>query len=257
MNGPIAMLGPAAVQSFGLALLFAAIFALGVHVRLPGILARHQRKLLSFSAGISVAYVFVHLLPEVETARAVLVQSTADWSVPLPAYLVSLTTLAGFMLFYGVDRLVASSRPTGGGGGDELKHDRLDYRLHIGIFAIYIGMVTYLRINTLEEGETPTLLFAVAMGTHFLTVDHTLRREYGASYAGTGHFILAGAAIAGWALGVVTQLSKPLTIFPLALLSGAIIAISLIEELPEENEGRFWSFLAGGVLYAAILVPLA
>jgi hypothetical protein len=45
-------------------------------------------------------------------------------------------------------------------------------------------------------------------------------------------------------------------ILPLALLSGAIIAISLIEELPRENEGRFWAFLVGGAFYAAILVPL-
>jgi hypothetical protein len=246
-----------AVQPLGLALLFAGIFAFGDRIRLPGPLARHQRKLLSFSAGISVAYVFVHLLPEVETARAVLVRATADWSLPLPAYLVSLFALAGFMLFYGVDRLVAWARPAGDQAADHGEGGGLDYRLHVGIFAIYAGMVTYLRINALEEGETPVLLFALAMGTHFLTVDHALSREYGASYQRVGRFVLAGAAIAGWAFGVVAELPTPLMILPMALLSGAIIAISLIEELPRENEGRFWAFLAGGAFYAAILVPLA
>ena len=118
-------------------------------------------------------------------------------------------------------------------------------------------MVAYLRINALEEGETPILLFAVAMGTHFLTVSHTLSRDYGASYKRVGRFVLAGAVIAGWALGAGAGLPKALMVLPLAMLSGAIIAISLIEELPRENEGRFWSFLAGGVFYAAILVPLA
>jgi zinc transporter ZupT len=212
---------------------------------------------LSFSAGISVAYVFVHLLPEVETARAVLVRTTADWSMPLPAYLVSLAALAGFMLFYGVDRLAVWSRRTGDEAPEGETNTRLSGRLHVGIFAIYVGMVAYLRINALEEGETPMWLFAVAMGTHFLTVSHTLSRDYGAPYIRVGRFVLAGAAIAGWALGAVAELPKALMVLPLSILSGAIIAISLIEELPREKEGRFWSFLAGGVFYAAILVPLA
>jgi zinc transporter ZupT len=242
------------LQSLLLALLFAGIFILGDRLRLPEGLARHQRKVLSFSAGISVAYVFVHLLPEVETARTLLVRLTADWSVPLPAYLVSLAALAGFMLFYGVDRLVTWRPAT---GGDTAGAEAGDGRLHVGIFAIYVAMVAYLRINTLEAGETPVWLFAVAMGTHFLTVSHTLIRDYGAPYVRTGRFVLAVAAIAGWALGAAAELPKALMVLPLAALAGAIIAISLIEELPRENEGRFWSFLAGGVLYAAILVPLA
>jgi hypothetical protein len=251
------MPGLATLQSLGLALLFAAVFIFGDRLRLTGRLARHHRKLLSFSAGISVAYVFVHLLPEVETARAVLVRSTADWSVPLPGILVSLLVLAGFMLFYGLDRLVAWSRPDGDQTSGDSKGGGLDYGLHIGVFAVYAGMVTYLRVNALEEGETPVILFAIAMGTHFLTVDHSLRLEYGATYARGGCFVLGAVAIAGWALGAAAELSKPLMVLPLAMLSGAIIAISLIEELPRENEGRFWAFVAGGAFYAAILVPFA
>lgn len=249
------MPGPATLQPLGLALLFAAIFIFGDRLRLTGRLARHHRKLLSFSAGISVAYVFVHLLPEVETARTVLVQSTAGWSVPLPAILVSLFVLAGFMLFYGLDRLVAWSRPDGALTQGGSKAGGIDYRLHIGVFAVYAGMVTYLRVNALEAGETPIILFAVAMGTHFLTVDHSLRLEYGAIYERRGCFVIAGIAIAGWALGTAAELPKPLMVLPLGLLSGAIIAISLIEELPRENEGRFWAFVAGGAFYAAVLVP--
>ncbi|MFO1062091.1 MAG: hypothetical protein U1E53_34610 [Dongiaceae bacterium] len=244
-----------AVEPFGLALLLAAIFVFGDRVWLPGRLVRDRRSLLSFSAGISVAYVFVHLLPEVEAARAVLVRSMADWTTKLPAYLVSLSALAGFVLFYGVERLVVWSRPAGDQASGKARAPGLSYLLHIAIFAVYAGMVTYTRINAIEEQEVPILLFAIAMGTHFLTVDHSLRREYGDSYARFGCYILAGAAIAGWALGVAGELPTPLMILPLALLSGAIIAISLIEELPHGNEGRFWPFLAGGLIYAAILTP--
>jgi hypothetical protein len=157
-----------------------------------------RRPYRALCAGISVASVFVHLLPEVETARTVLVRSTADWSASFPPHLVSLTSLAGFMLFlrsWPLCRLVPSSLRS-----DLQPRERRRARLllHVGIFAIYAGMVTYLRINGLEDGETPILVFAIAKGTHFRIVDHRLRPEYGASYARTRRFVLAGASIAGW-----------------------------------------------------------
>src|SRR5277367_2997180 len=190
------------IQFFALALFLAAICACGEWIKLPGRFARHQRNLLSFSAGISVAYVFVHLLPEVEVARAVLVRSTMDWSVQLPAYIVSLAVLAGFMFFYGLECLIVRSSAPDDRTDDAARGRGLDYRLHIGISGIYAAMISYLRINAIEHGEVPVLLFALAMGTHFLTMDHGLRRKYGASYARRGHIVLAGAPIIGWAFGV-------------------------------------------------------
>jgi hypothetical protein len=41
-----------------------------------------------------------------------------------------------------------------------------------------------------------------------------------------------------------------------AFLSGAVIVNSSLMELPSDKDGRFLPFLAGGLLYALILLPL-
>jgi len=41
-----------------------------------------------------------------------------------------------------------------------------------------------------------------------------------------------------------------------AFIAGAIIMNSLIMELPTEKDGRFISFMTGGLFYGLILLPL-
>jgi hypothetical protein len=67
---------------------------------------------------------------------------------------------------------------------------------------------------------------------------------------------LAIAPLAGWIIGIAMELPKSMVITLLGFISGAIIMNTLIMELPREKEGKFWPFLVGGILYAAILIPL-
>jgi hypothetical protein len=160
------------------------------------------------------------------------------------------------MLFYGVSHMVKWARSDENRITQEEREIDLGFRIHVGAFALYVALVSYLRINSIEGGGTHVLFFAVAMGTHFLTVNDAFRRDYGAAYARVGRFVLAGAALAGWALGAVAELPQAVVILLFGFVSGAIIANSLIEELPPEKEGRFWPFLTGGLLYSVALVPL-
>jgi hypothetical protein len=45
-------------------LVFAGLFLLGSETLIPGALRSRRRRFLSFGAGLTIAYVFVHLLPE-------------------------------------------------------------------------------------------------------------------------------------------------------------------------------------------------
>jgi len=54
---------PCEVGPLVTALVFAAVFLFGSSVLIPGPIRRHKRKVLSFGAGVTIAYVFVHLLP--------------------------------------------------------------------------------------------------------------------------------------------------------------------------------------------------
>jgi len=239
-----------------IAFLFAVIFLFGGKwPQLPWV-RHHHRKALSFGAGVSVAYVFVHLLPEMAAAREVFVRLTEHLRLPFPEYRVYLSGMLGFMFFYGLDRMVTWSRKAEENRGAAEESGGPAYWLHIGVFAFYAFLVTYLRVDKIEEGTVPLALFAVAMGFHFLLVEHSLHSEYALSFESSGKYVLAAASLAGWAIGGMAPLPKHLVITLLGFISGAIIMNTFIMELPKEKEGKFWPFLLGGIFYAAVLLPL-
>jgi hypothetical protein len=214
-----------------------------------------RRGMVSFSAGMSAAYVFVHLMPELHAARSVFGESLQP-SLPYKGMAIYFLALVGFLVFYGLEHLRAhlSKEVDGEAGGDE--GAGIDYRLHIGGFAAYFGLVGYLLVRNLEETPTSTALFAVAMAFHFLTIDHALRDEHGEAYERHGRWLLAAMVIAGWCAGALVALPVYGLALLVAFLSGAIIMNSSVMELPNDKDGRFLPFVLGGLVYGLILLPL-
>jgi hypothetical protein len=233
-------------ESLWLAVLFAAIFAGAGRVPLPPVLARRERGLVSFFAGLSLAYVFVHLLPELETAKASL-KLPRYLRLPPEPYLVSLAALVGCLLFFALGRLDAD---------DRVRPSALGARIRLAVFAFYVAVVSYSRIALVDHDGVPPLLFAIAMGTHFFALDHALGRDLGVWYRRRGGFALAGASLFGWAAGATEAVGMPVMLLLFGFVAGAVIANSLIEELPEARQTRLGPFLAGSLLYALILLPL-
>jgi hypothetical protein len=236
--------------------LFAAIFVFGGKFHKFAWIRRHHRKALSFGAGVSVAYVFIHLLPELEAAREVFIRITEHRNLPFPEHRVYLSAMIGFMFFYGLDHMVGWSRKAGKKRLQKEEGGSPIFWLHIGGFAVYAWLVSYLMVRNIEEETVPIVLYAVAMGFHFLLLEHSLRQEHSSSFDRAGRYVLAIAPLAGWIIGIAMELPKSMVITLLGFISGAIIMNTLIMELPREKEGKFWPFLVGGILYAAILIPL-
>jgi zinc transporter ZupT len=69
-------------------------------------------------------------------------------------------------------------------------------------------------------------------------------------------WILAGAVLGGWALGVAVELPEEAIAVLFAFLAGGIVLNVLKEELPEERESRFLPFLLGSAGYAALLLAI-
>jgi hypothetical protein len=134
------------------------------------------------------------------------------------------------------------------GGGDPL------FLLHIGGFALYGWLVSYLMIRSISETPISVLLCTLAMGLHFLAVDHALGQEHGKLYALPGRQILAAAVLAGWLCGVLAEFHKPVVLTLLGFVSGGVVMNSMIMELPSEKEGRFGFFCAGAGAYAILLL---
>ena len=230
-------------------LVFSAVFLGGGHFYPGRLLTRNQGNLLSGSAGISLAYVFVHMMPELSGARQTFVKWT---SVPkvFDGMVVYFLALIGFLVFFSLDRFSKKARLAQSEGGIP------DFDIKVVGFAAYVCLVSYLLVNNLENSLLASATYAVAMAVHFLTFDHGFREEPGGGYHRRGHLMLAAAAPIGWVLGLLFSLPQDILALMLGFLSGGVIVNSMITELPDENTGRLWPFLAGSILYSLILVTL-
>jgi hypothetical protein len=233
-------------------ILLAATFILGGHLEIG--VKTDRRRWLSIGAGIATAYVFVQLLPEMFEAQKTFSEATAGSGLPFPEQRVYTSALAGFILLYGLEHLVSRTR-------EQRREERvmegtgdLVYWLHIGGFALYGGLVSYLMVDQGRRGLVFMALYFVAMFLHFLGTDHSLRREHGALYDRSGKWILAGVVLAGWVVGSLSFIPKAVLSTLQGLVGGGVVINSMITELPKENEGRFWPFCAGAVGYALIVL---
>lgn len=208
---------------------------------------------LSVAGGISVAYVFVHLLPELGEAQVALDED--GWLPALERH-VWLLALAGLATFYALEQLALSSRRRRQEHEGEDATGAAAFRVSIGSFAVYNALIGYLLVHREEEGVAGMATFAVAMGIHFLVTDYSLRDHHKRAYARSGRWLVSLALLAGWAVGVAVELPPAAVSVPLAFVGGAVVLNVLKEELPAERESRFLPFLAGSAAYAALLLAV-
>ncbi|MDT9599148.1 hypothetical protein [Sphingosinicella rhizophila] len=243
-----------------LILLFTILLFVLVHVfggRLA-FLSRTPRSIwLSAAGGVSVAYVFVHLLPELaahqETLGARARDSGMIASLESHAYLIA---LIGLIMFYGLERLARSVGRARGRGGQQGSPLGV-FWVHLGAFALYNVLIGYLLVHREEADMRGLLIYAIAMGLHFVVNDQGLRAQHGQIYHRYGRWLLAAAPVVGVGIGIATRVSPLLLSALFALLAGGVVLNVLKEELPEERESRFSAFTGGAGIYAALLLLTA
>ena len=246
--------GTNALLALGVAVLFAVIF-LSVR-RAADVSARSSReRLFSFASGISVAYIFVHVLPGLSRIRDIQASSPTGFKGLFPEYSVYLWTMAGFLVFSGLGVLDARSRRETG-EDERSPASRWLGRVEIGGFAVYAWLLTYLMVWT-GKGTLALCLYAVAMAMHIFPIAWNLRTHYPGVYEARGAFLLAGASLAGWACAVALDIPTSVVVILVAFVAGGVIVNGAIAELPNEREGQFGPFLAGTAVYTAILLTLS
>lgn len=208
---------------------------------------------LSGAGGVAVAYVFLHILPELAEH-----QRTFSQALELPDQtadsLVYLVALAGLATFYGLERAAKASRRQARGAGKPDAVEAELFPLHIGSFAFYNVLIGYLLLHREEVGVASLLIYFAAMALHFVTSDYGLREDHKHRYDQNGRWITAAAVLGGWALGAVTEVAEVPVGFLFAFLAGGVVLNVLKEELPEERQSNFGAFALGTAGYALILV---
>ncbi|MGF1589514.1 MAG: hypothetical protein ACFCU7_09745 [Pleurocapsa sp.] len=203
---------------------------------------------LSLASGVSVAYVFVHLLPDLNERQEVLAESEIFSFIEHHVYLMALIGLA---VFYGLEKMVTQSQTETEGEGVEAHI----YWLHIASFGFYNALIGYLLFHREESSGLKSLfIYAIAMGLHFIVNDYGLNQAHQSTYRRSGRWILAAAIIIGSVIGWGSNISAAVISALFAFLAGGIILNILKEELPQERQSRFGFFALGAFSYTVLLL---
>lgn len=240
--------------------LFGALLLAAVHVVTPLLRFLNgtpRSAWLSAAGGVSVAYIFIHLLPELSAGASQVGGLGASFIADREIYLVA---MAGLLTFYGLDRFAQTSRSANareeGADASGTATGPGVFWIHIVSFAAYNALVGYLILR----GEHPTQrglsFFIVAMALHFLVTDYGLSEHHKERYRRIGRWFLIAAVLAGYLVGTTNEVSGALTAMLTAFLGGGVILNVLKEEVPSERKSRFWAFALGSGGYAALLLSL-
>lgn len=238
------------VVAGALALVYARGAWLDARGEVAGVWSR--RRWISLAAGVSVAYVFVDVLPELGVRHRRFLE-TAGEGLLFAEQRIYLLALLAFVVIYGLEYMVLTSRAGHAGGGESHAGDAV-FWLHLGGFALYSWLIGYLLVERAETGPLALSLYGFAMALHFFLVGHSLRETHGETFDRIGRWGLAASVLVGWLAGATVPLSEIVLARLFAVLAGGVVITSLNAELPREREGRFWYFCVGAVAYAALLI---
>ena len=208
---------------------------------------------LSFSGGVAVGYVFLHLLPELGEHGGVFAATTGFGELEAATWVHTLALL-GLILFYYLERRLQTSRGQRALNDGDERADREVFWLHVASSALLIAVVSYLLNHREDEGVIGLALYFAAMVLHFVTADFGSRAEHPELYDGKARWVLVAATLGGWAVGLFLELPELAIGCLFAFIGGAIVLVVLKEELPENRRSRFGPFLAGSLLYAAMVL---
>jgi hypothetical protein len=230
--------------TFVAAVLLASVCVFGGRLRARS----HHRRWISIAAGVSVASIFVDLLPTISEKQAKFSANAPAGVALFQEQAVYLAAMLGFVLFYGLEYMVASS-PSG-----EREHGVVTFSLRITAFAGYSSFIAYILVDNPWTGVQSLLLYSLAMAFHLLLVDHSLAQQGYGLYESRGRWILALAVMVGWSVGMIASIPELWLARITGFVSGGVIMNSLVVELPEGRGGRFGYFVLSAAIYAFILI---
>lgn len=223
--------------------LFAVLAVAALHL-LAGRLHRRAKLRpgwLTAASGMAVAYVFVHLLPELADSQAEWVEARKDNVLDWLDSQIYLAALVGLIGSVGLDRAVRARLWS-------------PFWLEVTSYAVYNALIGAFAIRI--KGVVPLVLAVIAFGAHFVLNDHHLYLRYREHYERRGRWVLAASVLLGWLIAMLWTLPVVFMAALLGIISGGMIASILKDELPEGAPGDFAPWAGGALVYAVLLLAL-
>lgn len=236
--------------------LVATLFLMVFHYLSPWIANRlpDSKAFVSFSGGVAVSYVFLHMLPNLVEYNKPIGEFliAQQWLTPFTELVIYLFALAGFLIYYGLDCRAESYKERGRGNNQV-------YRLHLSMFCIYNFLITYTMAIRSLTGFTATALFTLAMALHFVLTDRKFVYFYPNKFDHLGRFILICALFIGWICSVIFDpVNVLIAAFMVAFLAGSVLLNVFREELPVNGMLNYrWFVLGSSCIVIVLLLQIA
>lgn len=206
-----------------------------------------QDAVASFSGGVAVAYVFVHMLPELADGELAFADITIPDAIP-DLFIQSalfLVALIGLVVFYAFDAKAAESKD----GSKSL------YRANLIMIGVLSLIFSYTNPDRIKLGADFAILFAIVMSLHFVLSDRGLARAHPNHFRRKDRWVLTAFLFAGLALSYFVPPPNELFVaIPTAFLGGAVLMAVFREELPNVSVARLGWFTSGVGLFSVLLL---
>ena len=193
----------------------------------------NKMKFISFSAGVSVSYIFLVLLPEIYSGAIAINK------------LLFLAVLFGFGIFHIIEKYIRQNFT----GPEMRKEHRL---IHSTTSFAYFFVVGFILVKLTESSIAQGVLLFIPIMLHII-IDSLPRRHT------KKHYIRAFSASSPF-LGAVTaafiDAGEMGNVILLGVVGGALLYIVIRESLPREREGRPLYFITGLLLFTVLILLL-
>jgi len=195
---------------------------------------KKNQKLISFSAGVAIAYIILKLFPEISS------------SAVIEGKTIFLYALLGFVSLNLVEQYIYK--------GVENKKNSFTYHksMHVAYFFIYNFFIGMILVNFASKGLMQAFLFFVPFLLYIII--KTLPQEFNFKH-GTSKFLYSSASLFGAYIGIA-YLEFTMSIFGelISFITGTLLYSVIRESLPSEKTERPLYFMLGVVFYALIII---
>ena len=207
-----------------------------------------QQRWASLGGGAGLAYVFVHLLPELASGGSEL-SETIGMIPYAPTNLVEaflfFVALLGVLVVFSIDVLAQG----------QTSLSPISSWLHLSSFAAINYLYAYSLPSLISTGILYAVLFTVAVASHVLLADRFSVIHHPRRFRQRNRCIGSAALVLGLLNAFLLHPISDLTLaFATAFLGGGLLMTVFREELPAVNSTRLLWFLCGSGGMAILLV---
>ena len=209
-----------------------------------GRFSKYKTSIASLVAGISVTYIFLHLLPELYEV------------VPSLNKSLFVFILLGFTIFHLTERLIYQlvkrkkiTEPI-----------KLNHAFGLLLYDMSIGIIL---VNFMKASPIEGFLFFIPVFSHAALSNLSLHKIHGLHHNKEqklrnkiARFLLAGGTIYGSLLATFSTVQPKVQHTLIGLVAGILLYVVIRETIPKDKEGNPLMFIVGVLLYSSLIFTI-